>query len=325
VTKVATSLALLERLGPDHRFATRVLATGPVRDGRLAGDLVVEGGDDPFFVFESAFLVLRRLRELGLRRVDGSLVVRGPLLFNWRPDPDGKRLGRALRGRDGRAAWTAVGDGTPLARAGLVFDERAIAGSEQSALLTHRSAPLLHVLKSCDEYSNNVLHFASDAIGGPPAVQAIARDFVPPGLRDEITIDNGAGAGETNRLSPRAATALLRALDQRVHAIGHAITEVLPVSGVDPGTLEKRLLDRRAFVVGKTGTFGSVGASALVGLVRSRRYGTVAFAVLDHGVPVPDARARQDAFVRALLDAVDAEPWPYATPARPAYPLAVVE
>ena len=92
VTKVATSLALLERLGPDHRFATRVLATGPVRDGRLAGDLVVEGGDDPFFVFESAFLVLRRLRELGLRRVDGSLVVRGPLLFNWQPDPDGKRL-----------------------------------------------------------------------------------------------------------------------------------------------------------------------------------------------------------------------------------------
>jgi D-alanyl-D-alanine carboxypeptidase len=97
------------------------------------------------------------------------------------------------------------------------------------------------------------------------------------------------------------------------------------VSGVDPGTLKERLLDHRRFVVGKTGTFGSQGASALVGLLRSRRYGTVAFAVLDHGVAVPDARKRQDAFVRALIDAVDAEPWPYETPVRSAYTLAKVD
>src|SRR5262245_62145082 len=61
VTKVATTLAMLERLGPDHRFETRVLAAGDVTDGRLKGDLVVEGGNDPYFVYESAFLVLRRL------------------------------------------------------------------------------------------------------------------------------------------------------------------------------------------------------------------------------------------------------------------------
>ncbi len=62
-----------------------------------------------------------------------------------------------------------------------------------------------------------------------------------------------------------------------------------------------------------------------MGLLRSPRYGTVAFAVLNHGVPVPSARARQDAFVRALIDAVSAEPWPYETPTRPAYTLAIVE
>ena len=72
-------------------------------------------------------------------------------------------------------------------------------------------------------------------------------------------------------------------------------------------------------VVGKTGTFGSVGASALVGVLRTRRYGLVTFAVLNHGIAVPQARARQDAFVRALVAATEAEPWPYATPARPVY------
>ena len=59
--------------------------------------------------------------------------------------------------------------------------------------------------------------------------------------------------------------------------------------------------------------------------LRSSRYGIVAFGVLNAGVPVPEARARQDAFVRALIDAVGAEPWPYETPTRPAYTLAIVE
>ncbi len=326
VTKVATSLALLDRLGPDHRFETRIGATGPVRDGILEGDLVVHGGDDPFFVYESAFLVLERLRALGVRRVAGRLRVDGPFLFNWQPDPSGARLARALRGRDGAPAWIAVGDGTTLAGAALAIGDGVVhATGAARPLLVHRSPPLLHVVKACNGFSNNVFHFASDAIGGPHAVEAIARAAVPPAMRDEITIDNGAGAGTTNRLSPRAAAAVLRALDRRVQSLGHAITEVLPVSGVDPGTLEKRLLDRRRYVVGKTGTFGSVGASALVGLVRSRRYGVVAFAVLNHGVPVPDARKRQDAFVHALLAAVDAEPWPYETATRPTYTLATIE
>jgi D-alanyl-D-alanine carboxypeptidase/D-alanyl-D-alanine-endopeptidase (penicillin-binding protein 4) len=325
VTKVATSLALLDRLGPDHRFATRVGATGPVRDGRLAGDLVVHGANDPFFVYESAFLVLERLRALGIHRVTGRVRVDGPFLFNWQPDPTGARLSRTLRGRDGAAAWAAVGDGITLARARLELGDASSGAAAEHDLLVHRSPPLLHVVKACNGFSNNVFHFASDAIGGPKTVEAIARANVPAAMRDEITIDNGAGGGTTNRLSPRAAVAILRALDRRVQALGHTITDVLPVSGVDPGTLEKRLLERRRYVVGKTGTFGSVGASALVGLVRSRRYGVVAFAVLNHDVPVPEARKRQDAFVRALLDAVDAEPWPYETPTRPTYTLADVE
>lgn len=327
VTKVATSLALLDRLGPEHRFETRFVASGPLAGGRLDGDLVVVGGDDPFFVFESAFLVLARLRALGLARVAGGIVPRGAFLFNWQPDRGGQRLARALAGRDGAAAWAVAGDGTPLARSALVIERghpHAASGPERT-LVTHRSPPLLRVLKTCNGYSNNVLHYASDAIGGPHVVEAEARAVVPEAVRSEVTIDNGAGAGTTNRLSPRAAAAILRALDARMVALHHTITDVLPVSGVDPGTLRERFLDRRRFVVGKTGTFGSVGASALVGLLRSRRYGTVAFAVLNHDVPVPEARTRQDAFVEALIEAVDAEPWPYETPTRPAYTLAVVE
>jgi len=325
VTKVATTLALLERLGPTHRFETRVTATGPIRDGRLGGDLIVHGGNDPFFVYESAFLLLRRLHALGIQQIDGAVRVDGPFLLNWQPDPKAARLGRALRGREGVDAWAAVADGARLERAALRVDGRRAPAGAERLLVTHRSPPLLHVLKACNGYSNNVLHYASDAIGGPHAVETLARATVPAALGVEITIDNGAGAGTTNRLSPRAAVAILRALDARMRALGQAITDVMPVSGVDPGTLMERLLDRRRYVVGKTGTFGSVGASALVGVLRSPRYGTVAFGVLNHGVPVPEARAKQDAFVRALIEAVGAEPWPYETPTRPVYTLALVD
>ncbi len=46
--KLVTAAVALARLGPDHRFHTRIAATGPIEsDGTLAGDLVVVGGGDP--------------------------------------------------------------------------------------------------------------------------------------------------------------------------------------------------------------------------------------------------------------------------------------
>ncbi|MEO7435962.1 MAG: D-alanyl-D-alanine carboxypeptidase, partial [Candidatus Binatia bacterium] len=154
------------------------------------------------------------------------------------------------------------------------------------------------------------------------------RAAVPAELRDEIVITNGAGAGTTTRISPRAAVALVNALDHELARLGHDLTAVLPVSGIDPGTLHNRLLTApagRAIVVGKTGTYGSEGASALAGMLHTTRYGKVTFAVLNRGVAVPEARRRQDAFVNKLVTATGAVPWPYTTAARPAFDQAVVE
>ncbi len=324
VSKVATTLALLERLGEDHRFETAVRASGAVRDGHLAGDLIVFGGGDPFLVDESACLLLARLYARGVRTVDGRLVVRGPLLFDWQPDPDGRRLQAVLDGTAGETAWNAVAGEQParqsLRDAALVFrGGRVDSAPDEKVLVVLRSPRLLRVVKLLNGYSNNVFQYAVDAVGGAAAVQTIARAHVPAEMRDEIVIDNGAGAGLTNRLSPRAAVALLDALSALLGKSGHDLTAALPVSGVDTGTLEERFPERRALVVGKTGSFGSVGASSLVGVLRSRRYGMVRFAVLNRGVAVPEARRRQDVFVRALADAVEADPWPYERAAQPAF------
>lgn len=76
--KIVTLAAAAERLGWDHRFQTDLLATGPIRDGVLHGDLVVRGAGDPTINAPGAgdtFLGWAdELRRLGVRRIAGRIV-----------------------------------------------------------------------------------------------------------------------------------------------------------------------------------------------------------------------------------------------------------
>lgn len=73
--KLLTTLAALEELGPAHEWETGVYVTGPVRDGRLEGDLVLVGSGDPFLVVEQLWRLLAAVRARGLREVAGRLVI----------------------------------------------------------------------------------------------------------------------------------------------------------------------------------------------------------------------------------------------------------
>jgi D-alanyl-D-alanine carboxypeptidase/D-alanyl-D-alanine-endopeptidase (penicillin-binding protein 4) len=314
VTKIATTLALLRRLGPAHRFTTRVVAAGPVRDGTVAGDLVIEGGGDPLFVTENALLVLSELEARGVRTVAGALRVRGPFLFNWQPDDEGARLGQVLAGQDAGPAWSAlcaarpdaVGHGEPPPGLRFLAGPSGDGSAPPGLVLTHRSPMLVRAVKSLNCYSNNVFHLLSERIGGPHAVEEVARASVPAPLRTAITIDDAAGLGTTNRLSPRAVVALMDVLSADLARNELTLADVLPIAGRDPGTLHDRLTG--GAVVGKTGTIGSLGVSALAGRILTRRFGEVSFAVIDHGIPVFEAQRRQDAFVRFILSEGEALP-----------------
>ncbi|PWE29297.1 D-alanyl-D-alanine carboxypeptidase/D-alanyl-D-alanine-endopeptidase [Maritimibacter sp. 55A14] len=75
VAKALTTLYALETLGPAYRFRTRLIGTGPVEDGVLKGDLVLQGGGDPTLDTDAVAAMVRDLKAFGLRRIDGRLLV----------------------------------------------------------------------------------------------------------------------------------------------------------------------------------------------------------------------------------------------------------
>jgi D-alanyl-D-alanine carboxypeptidase/D-alanyl-D-alanine-endopeptidase (penicillin-binding protein 4) len=73
--KVLTTYAALARLGPVFHWTTRAWTSAPVVDGTLAGDLVIEGGGDPAMSAERWWRFAQELRNRGLRRIEGDLVL----------------------------------------------------------------------------------------------------------------------------------------------------------------------------------------------------------------------------------------------------------
>ncbi|MCC5793710.1 MAG: D-alanyl-D-alanine carboxypeptidase/D-alanyl-D-alanine-endopeptidase [Chromatiales bacterium] len=94
--KLLTTWAALQELGPGYRWHTEAWLTAPVRDGVTYGDLYLRGGGDPFLVLERLWLLVRELRQQGLREIRGGLVIDNSFFAHDRTDP-GAFDGQAFR------------------------------------------------------------------------------------------------------------------------------------------------------------------------------------------------------------------------------------
>jgi D-alanyl-D-alanine carboxypeptidase/D-alanyl-D-alanine-endopeptidase (penicillin-binding protein 4) len=75
LTKLLTTYAALDLLGPAWTWSTPVWLDGAVRDGVLEGNLVIKGSGDPKLVPERLWLLLRRVQQLGVREIRGDIVL----------------------------------------------------------------------------------------------------------------------------------------------------------------------------------------------------------------------------------------------------------
>jgi D-alanyl-D-alanine carboxypeptidase/D-alanyl-D-alanine-endopeptidase (penicillin-binding protein 4) len=331
VTKIATSLTAISRLGPDFKFRTSLYTEGTVdpATGTLHGSLYVIGSGDPVFFYENAIMIADKLNRAGIREVEGNLVVLGQFYFNFSTSRDASA--KAFRNALSADTWNAAAKGAyPRFLAMRAAESRINNGDRQQGqpaswpssppslkvhgetltdpnvntaslklLAVHTSLPLVSVLKGLNDFSNNwMATVIGNLVGGTDAVERFLKTEV--GFReDEVQFATPSGLG-ANYISPRSTISILRKLIAYLDSKGLTLENILPIAGVDGGTLERRYTDAfRGSVVGKTGTLS--GVSALAGVAYTRNKGPLLFVIYNRGGSAHTFRAIQDETMKKII------------------------
>src|SRR6202045_2269338 len=94
--KVVTTFAALDMLGPAYTWRTRALIRGTLHDGVLDGDLILQGGGDPYMTLERWWSFAHALRAKGLKAIHGDIVIDNTA-FSLPPGDPGEFDGRPHR------------------------------------------------------------------------------------------------------------------------------------------------------------------------------------------------------------------------------------
>jgi D-alanyl-D-alanine carboxypeptidase/D-alanyl-D-alanine-endopeptidase (penicillin-binding protein 4) len=313
--KLATALVALRNFGPNHRFSTGFWTDGTLdkASGQITGNLYVTGRD-PSFHHEHAVMIARELNNLGIRSISGNLIVAPGFTMNFSASAGASgaslydTFDATRRSPEAMRAWTyertALGDLASLQTVPslTVMGEVSVGSAAPGAtlLLTHKSSKLTDVLKVLLCYSNNFMaERIGDSLGGTEAVmrQLATTLSIPP---EEIQFASLSGLG-VNRVTPRAMMKIFRGLRNELQKNKLSPSDIMPVAGIDPGTLEERFAGPawKGSVIAKTGTLTRTdgGASSLVGQMRTRNGDILLFVIMNQRGNVLRFRSNQDYLV----------------------------
>lgn len=316
--KLATALVALRTLGPQHRFATGVWTDGVLdkTTGTINGNLYISGSD-PSFHYEHAVLLAHELNSLGITKVSGDLIVSPSFTMNFNSSVLGTgvqlydTLNSTLRYAEAIRAWeyerTLLKDQTSLqTNPSVAVAGKFVVGAvapNAKLLLTQKSSRLVDILKVLLCYSNNFMAARiGDTLGGPESVrqQLISLLGISP---DQLKLASSSGLG-VNRVSPRVMMKIYRALRLELQKNHLSPSDILPVAGIDPGTLQERFAGPtwKGSVIAKTGTLAHTdgGASALVGQMRAANGEVLLFVIFNQRGSVVRFRENQDYLVMLI-------------------------
>ena len=316
--KVATAYAIIKTFGPDYRFATSVWTDGQIdrASGTLYGNIYVSGRD-PVFNYEHAVAVASELNRMGVRIVNGDLIVTSNFVMNYSQSSDraGALLAATMDGTKrsvaASRAWQnyLVNSGkystTTNTFPGVAFSGGVYVQSiptNARLLFSHESTPIREILKTTLCYSNNYLaERLGDMLGGAYAVARIVQQNaqVSPA---EFFLQSSSGLG-VNRVTPRAMMNLLQTLRKELARYKMTFADIMPVAGIDKGTLERRFDTdfARGSVTGKTGTLPGTdgGVSSLSGEIQTRT-GKYLFVIFNQHGNVNRFRSFQNSLISLI-------------------------
>jgi D-alanyl-D-alanine carboxypeptidase/D-alanyl-D-alanine-endopeptidase (penicillin-binding protein 4) len=245
------------------------------------------------FYENNAQMLAQNIVRAGVNRVTGDMVIKGSFSINRsaQPQVSADRLFAALRG------------------AGVKFGGKQRFGEGrggQTELVVHESGtPLIQVLLYQNAHSDNAIaERIGDAIGGPQALtDFLVNDVGIP--RDDVYISRTSGL-DYNRITPTGTMKVLTRLIQVLDSQHLKPEDLLPVAGVDAGTLRTRFRgdEWHGAVIGKTGSLPSTdgGVSTLAGIAYTHKYGPVLYAIFNTGGSVHQYRKWQDDLLEGIVD-----------------------
>lgn len=303
VAKIVTAYGAMKVFGLQHQFSTTISYQGQLNEtsGVFTGDIYING-NDPDFDRADAAALYQELEYAGVKQVNGRLIVSPGFSYCSVSDPlwSGRSLSRSRGGSK---------------KSKIAFRKGVAVGTapETAFVLANlKSEPLRDTLKEMLSYSqNNVAEQIGRVAGGLRTVEDIvARES---GLgANALKLVTASGLGK-NRVKPKDMMAVLKALRADLRTQNLDFQDILPVAGIDEGTLDERFTgaQERGSVVGKTGSLPGTdgGTSALVGMFRSQKEDFY-FVIFCWRGNVPGFRNQQDNLIRQI-QATRGGPRPY--------------
>jgi D-alanyl-D-alanine carboxypeptidase/D-alanyl-D-alanine-endopeptidase (penicillin-binding protein 4) len=334
--KLLMSMALLDRLGPDHVIETTIAGESEIT-GELKDDLWILGRGDPTITSERRYTrslpvaatkikhIARAIRDAGIARVQGSVIgdtgyfARDWFAPGWKADfpreqcplPSALTIngntndqGHHVADPELRAARALT---RRLKKMGIRVNGPPAAGDSPPGLNRFAAVESEPIRRLLEHVNRNSANFFAEVLGkrlgveaqGRPGTIAKGASAIEGWARRHnvgLVAHDSSGLSYDNRVSPLGLVRLLGAAENE--GWGKSFRETLAEAG--RGTLDDRLNGVR--VRAKTGTLQNV--SALSGYVWLRRRDTWGeFSILSSGMAKSTAARIEDRVVRILTRA----------------------
>ncbi len=198
--KLFTSTAAMDVLGPDFRFHTDALATAPVRDGKLRGNLYLKGFGDPTALASDYQALAEQVAASGVRRVDGDLVaddsyfdsVRLGPFWSWDDEPfyySAQTSALTVAPDTDYDSGTAIVESTPGTKAGSSVRLRLVPDNSTVRLVstaTTGAAGSANTLSIEREHGSNVVHVTGSVPLGASTGQEWVTVWEPAGYAADV-------------------------------------------------------------------------------------------------------------------------------------------
>lgn len=181
IMKAVTTAALLGETGTDYNFLTQVYIDGPVNMGVLRGNLVVEGACDPSlnsrevpYSTDIIDEIVHALMSMGVNRIDGEIIIDesgfagASRPSSWQQADFAQNYGtgsHALNFENNSIGKRSVENPASvfknklvshLRRMNIEVDAQKYNGGDRTPIMTHVSAPVDEIMRSCMMRSDNL-------------------------------------------------------------------------------------------------------------------------------------------------------------------------